>query len=462
MKNTIRFLQLFLLTLLSFTLFLHATISYTPFLLHPYSLSCAFSLLIIFILRKPKPIYLLNYSCYLPPPRLKTTIESAEVFLRRSEKFTNESVEFMRNIFLKSGLGGETYAPAFIADNNPTPSLSSAVEEARDGVFATVDSVLKKSRVDSDLIDVVIVTSGGFSPSPSLSSEVVRRYDLRSDVKTFNLSGMGCSSGVLSIDLAANILRGNRKIQYILVVISESITSNWYSGDNRSMLVTNCIFRVGCAAALLTNDPNRRLSAKAELTHSLRTHHGSDDSSYRAAFQEEDSENITGVSLTKDLIRVAATNLRRHIRTLAPSVLPLSELLHYLYSSGAAVMAATRGETKTYVPDFTKAFEHICIHTGGKAVIEQVSRVLKFDGSVTEPARMTLHRFGNTSSSMVFYEMAYFEAKRRIKSGDRMWMLAFGTGFKVGSLVWRWARDSGEEEDNPWNDCIDKYPVYIN
>ncbi|KAK9906124.1 hypothetical protein M0R45_002859 [Rubus argutus] len=97
--------------------------------------------------------------------------------------------------------------------------------------------------------------------------------------------------------------------------------------------------------------------------------------------------------------------------------------------------------------------------TGGKAVIEQVGRVLRLGDELTEPARMSLHRFGNTSSSLVFYELAYFEAKERVKKGDRVWMLAFGTGFKVGSLVWKSLSDLGQQSDNPWDDCIHNYPL---
>lgn len=221
------------------------------------------------------------------------------------------------------------------------------------------------------------------------------------------------------------------------------------------MLVTNCIFRVGCAAVLITNDPKCRRSAKMELVRTLRTHHGSDDRAYRAAIQEEDDRGNTGIALNKDLIQVAGTNLRQHLQLLGPRVLPIKQLFLYAYS----VLLSRFQASKPVVPDFTTAFEHICIHTGGKAVIEQVGRVLRLGPEVTEPACMTLHRFGNTSSSLVFYELAYFEAKRRVRKGDRLWMLAFGTGFKVGSLVLRSLKDSCMEEDNPWNDCIDRYPV---
>ncbi|XP_076914751.1 3-ketoacyl-CoA synthase 13-like [Bidens hawaiensis] len=410
---------------------------------------------------RPYRVYLVNYSCFQPPPGRKCTYDLANDFLLRDGRFTTpEPVTFMQNIYSKSGLGNDTYGPPFMFEENQTPSLKSALQEAEEGIFSAVNSLLAKTKISSEEIDVVIVTCGSFSPSPSISSLIVNKYNMKPDVKTYNLSGMGCSSGVLSIDMAYRILRGGgRKIKNTLVVITESITLNWYEGEERSMLVTNCIFRVGCAAAMITNNPSRRSTAKMELTHSLRTHHGADDSAYRAAFQEEDNKGITGVSLTKDLIRVAGVNLRQHIKILAPRVLPMSELVRYVYSVVSTAMP--RGELKPLVPDFTTAFDHICVHTGGKAVIEQVGRVLKFGDSVTEPARMTLNRFGNTSSSLVFYELAYFEAKNRVKKGDKMWMIAFGTGFKVGSLVWKWVSDPEPEVDNPWNDSIHNYPLKV-
>nr|XP_043608632.1 3-ketoacyl-CoA synthase 11-like [Erigeron canadensis] len=461
-------LQIIFFTLLSTTFLLHAThpiaIVLIRFLTTNLVITATMTLSITFLLflhfrSRPYPVYLLNYSCFQPPSHRKCTYELANDFVLHQSRFTTpEPVDFMRNIYLKSGLGNETYGPPFMFEKDQTPTMKNALQEAEEGILSAVDSLLLKTLISTEEIDVVIVTCGGFSPSPSLSSLIVNHYKLRSDVKTYNLSGMGCSSGVLSIDLAYRLLRGSgRKIKNALVVITESITLNWYDGEERSMLVGNCIFRVGCAAALITNDPSRRSSSKMELTHCLRTHHGADDSAYHAAFQEEDNKGITGVSLTKDLIRVAGVNLRQHIKILAPRVLPLTQLLGYAYSGVAN--AVSGGQMKPIMPDFTTAFEHICVHTGGKAVIEQVARVMKFSDSVTEPARMSLNRFGNTSSSLVFYELAYFEAKGRVKKGDKMWMLAFGTGFKVGSLVWKWVKDPKPEYDNPWNDSIDRYPV---
>ncbi|XP_058074854.1 3-ketoacyl-CoA synthase 13-like [Magnolia sinica] len=466
--SQIKLLQASVAFLLTLTLILHSLLSQTTLDLlsrllsqnRILVLSCAWCLsitLLCYLSTRPRPVYLLDYALFKPDYDRKCSYEVCEYFVRRSNRFSTVSEEFMRGIYLKSGLGDETYAPPFIFQHDYEAKLKSAVQEAEEGMFSAVDSVLSKTQVDPLAIDIVIVTCGMFSPCPSLSSLIVNRYNLRPDVKTFNLSGMGCSSGVASIDLAAKLLSRNRKIGYALVVVTESISLNWYFGDNRSMLVTNCIFRVGCAASLITNDPGCRGSAKMELTLSLRTHHGADDASYKAAFQEEDANGNVGVALTKDLIRVAGEGLRDHIRTLAPRVLPVWELLMYAYS--VVTCALSRGDGKPIVPDFTTAFEHLCIHTGGKAVIQQVGRLMRLGDEVTEPARMCLHRFGNTSGSLVFYELAYFEAKGRIKRGDRVWMLAFGTGFKVCSLVWKSLQDSYLDDDNPWSDCIHRYPV---
>jgi 3-ketoacyl-CoA synthase len=59
----------------------------------------------------------------------------------------------------------------------------------------------------------------------------------------------------------------------------------------------------------------------------------------------------------------------------------------------------------------------------------------------------------------LWYELAYMEAKERVRRGDRVWQIAFGSGFKCNSAVWRALRTVKRPQRNPWLDCIDKYPV---
>lgn len=54
-----------------------------------------------------------------------------------------------------------------------------------------------------------------------------------------------------------------------------------YLGSERSMLISNTLFRVGGAAILLTNKLNDRHRVKYELEHVVRVHLGADDMAYK-------------------------------------------------------------------------------------------------------------------------------------------------------------------------------------
>ena len=199
-----------------------------------------------------------------------------------------------------------------------------------------------------------------------------------------------------------------------------------------------------------------------ELQDVVRTHTGREDPSFNCVELAPDEEGHLGVSLSKDLIKVAGESLHRNIMALGPRVLPLSEKIIYL-----AVMVARKvlgmKHLKPYVPDFRLAFEHFCIHAGGRAVLDAMEKNLRLLPHHIEPSRMTLHRFGNTSSSSIWYEFAYLEAKGRLRAGDKLWQIAFGSGFKCNSAVWKVMRSLRGKggEGGPWEDCIQEYPVQI-
>ena len=249
---------------------------------------------------------------------------------------------------------------------------------------------------------------------------------------------------------------------YALVVSMENITLNWYWGNNRSMLMSNCLFRMGGAAVLLTNrGGSDRRRAKYQLMHTVRTHHGADDRAYRCVFQEEDETGRVGVALSKDLMAVAGEALKTNITTLGPLALPMSEQILFLASLVARKVFGVRG-LRPYIPDFKMAFEHFCIHAGGRAVLDTIEKNLELSPWHMEPSRMTLNRWGNTSSSSLWYELAYTEAQGRVRRGHRAWQIAFGSGFKCNSAVWRALRSvNPAEETNPWIDEIDRFPVDV-
>ncbi len=56
-------------------------------------------------------------------------------------------------------------------------------------------------------VDILIVNCSLFNPTPSLSAMIVNHFKMKSSVVSYNLSGMGCSAGVISISLAKELLQ---------------------------------------------------------------------------------------------------------------------------------------------------------------------------------------------------------------------------------------------------------------
>ena len=141
-------------------------------------------------------------------------------------------------------------------------------------------------------------------------------------------------------------------------------------------------------------------------------------------------------------------------------LLPYSEQL--LFLANYMLRTIFKVDIVPYVPDFKRAFDHFCIHSGGRAVVAAVETGLKLSPLNVEPSKMTLHRFGNTSASTTWYQFQYLEAKGRMRKGDRIWQIAFGSGFKCNSAVFTALRTTRPfESKNAWTDCILDYPVSI-
>ena len=68
---------------------------------------------------------------------------------------------------------------------------------------------------------------------------------------------------------------------------------------------------------------------------------------------------------------------------------------------------------KDYVPNFKTAFDHFLVHTGGRAVIEEVEKKLRLDPADVQPSKETLFRYGNTCCAAVFYVLTNMEARVR-------------------------------------------------
>ncbi|KAK6926334.1 3-Oxoacyl-[acyl-carrier-protein (ACP)] synthase III, C-terminal [Dillenia turbinata] len=425
---------------------------------HFLPLSCVLLFFALkYFLSKPQPVYLVDFSCLEPPNYCRVPFSSFIEHVSTMDIFDEKSVAFMTKILLASGLGEQTYLPPALHYIPPRTYQNESLKEVRMVLFPVMDDLLSKTKLSPQDIDILIVNCSGFCPSPSLSSIIINKYSMRNDIKSFNLSGMGCSAGALGIDLAQSLFK-THKNSYAIVLSTEILSTGWYSGNERPKLLLNCVFRMGSAAILLTNRKEEKKRSKYRLLKTARTQRAFDDKAYLSAMREEDSDGKTGVTLNRDLLRVAGEVLHSNITIISSSILPYTEMIRHGFS--IIWKKFFDKSSNFYTPNFKSAIQHFCLPTSGKPVVREIGKGLKLSERDMEAALMTLHRFGNQSSSSLWYELAYMEAKERVKKGDKVWQLGMGTGPKCTSLVWVCNRPIlGEFRKGPWANTIGHYPV---
>ncbi|KAL0903876.1 hypothetical protein M5K25_025933 [Dendrobium thyrsiflorum] len=89
---------------------------------------------------------------------------------------------------------------------SPSPNMEASHAEAKLVIFSVVENLLTRTGLRLKDIDILIVNCNLFSPTLSL------RYDHQPlqtphNIHSFNLSGMGCRAGLISIDLARDLLQ---------------------------------------------------------------------------------------------------------------------------------------------------------------------------------------------------------------------------------------------------------------
>jgi len=396
----------------------------------------------VYFLTRARPIYLVDFATYQPQDKNKV---SYKVFMDKtvnSKFFDQEAVSFQEKLLYLTGVGEDAYFPDGILHEPPNMGMASARAEAEEVLTGCLDQLFAKTKVKPVDIDILVVNCSLFNPTPSLAEMVMNKYKMRSSTRVYNLSGMGCSAGVVSMDLARDLLQVHKN-SLAVVISTENITQNWYTGNDKSMLVSNTLFRMGGAAMLLSNRRRDGWKAKYQLRNLVRVHKGANDKSYNAVYQHEDANGKIGVALarSKELMEVAGDALKSNLTILGPMVLPWSEqilfFLNFLKRKYETVVAKSQKRTPAYVPDLKKAFDPFSIHAGGKAIIDGIEQNLKLEQHHVEPSRATLYRYGNTSSSSIWYELNFIELSGRMRKGDKVFQIALGSGFQCNSIVWQ-------------------------
>ncbi|KAG6738866.1 hypothetical protein POTOM_058489 [Populus tomentosa] len=176
---------------------------------------------------------MLSYQCHKAAEDRKLDTGSCAKIVLRNDSLGIEEYKFLSKTMVSSGVGEETYCPRNVIEGREeSASLMDALSDMDDAIFDTLDELLAKTGVSPSEIDIIVASVSLFSPAPSLTARVINRYKMRKDIKAFNLSRMECSASVVvAVDLVKQLFKTYRNSSAI-VVSTESIGPNWYSGKD--------------------------------------------------------------------------------------------------------------------------------------------------------------------------------------------------------------------------------------
>ena len=377
-------------------------------------------------------VRLIAHSTFQPPTSWEVSSQRFERIARGGFKLDAGDVDWTMKLLVSSGIGERSAFPPGISDDPPHTDVRSARAEAEVVIIPSVQRALAAANMSADDVDILIVNCSLFVPTPSLAALIINQLAFRRDVDSYNLGGMGCGAGLVAIHLASSLLQ-SRPLARCLIVSTENITGNIYCGREKAMLISNALFRVGGAAMIMTNRWSDRFCGATARSYRLqwtyRTHCGADDGAYQCVYADIDDNGFSGVRLDRQLVTIAAKAIRTHITDIAVYLLTTQEIIR-------VAVGRLFGATKSSeAPSFSGCGLY-CVHAGGKSVLDGVQRSLSLSDDEMSASRYVLHRYGNVSSASVWYALAHLEEEQRVHRGERVWMLSFGSGFKVASAVW--------------------------
>ncbi|KAJ9526545.1 hypothetical protein QJQ45_017686 [Haematococcus lacustris] len=407
--------------------------------------------------QRAQPVLLVDVNAYLPPAEYKVEWAQAMRQQRETDIYTEEEVQFQERVFARSGLHPQrTYLPPSL---NPRyvgvyrkTGLAEAGVEAQLVLGGALEGLLAKTGLAPRDIDILVTTCSIYCPTPSLASMMINRFKLRADVQSYSLGGMGCSNGVVAVNLVKDLLQARPNSNAVFLT-TEVTTPAFYPGHDKHRLVTNTLFRMGAAAMLMSNKAAAWAGrAKYQLVFNHRVHIGASDEAFSAIHYSPDDQGINGVYLGKNVVTEASRALTKAMWAVGPYVLTPRQKAEFAANWVRRRLLGPQA-VAPYQPRFSGAVQHFLLHAGGAKVLEGLGKALLLSEHDLEPSRAVLRDYGNVSSSTTWYTLSYVETVRGVNKGDKVMQVGVGSGIKCGVNVWKALRDVKEVHE-VWEECV--------
>lgn len=242
-----------------------------------------------------------------------------------------------------------------------------------------------------EITHVIIASCTGYA-APGLDLKLVEQCGLDPSVERTVVGFMGCYAAISALKLARHIVRSEPDAR-VLVVSVELCTLHLQESSDLEQVLTFLVFGDGCAAALVTAEPE---GLALDRFHALVAPQTSDQITW----------NIGDLGFDMFLSGRVPGAIGEALRTGAERILP--------------------GTTP-------EAIDLWAVHPGGRSVLDAVEAAFNLAPSSLAASREVLRRYGNMSSATVLFVLDAL--MRESRPGARGCAMAFGPGLTAETML---------------------------
>lgn len=326
-----------------------------------------------------------------------TTLSQGQVL----ERLGLAGDEFAEGIFARCGVHTRQLN---LSDEFLARTLQGRAAQIEQELLHHSIAAVDRLKVDPASIGTVLSASLYSLGGPTLAHRLVDHYAMDPTTDKYHLTGVGCASGVPLMRLAGQALRDHPD-RHALIVAAESmsgILTRAAPGDHRAKVIGSAIFGDGCAAVLLSADPQ----AEGPMIVASQVHQIPDSlEAVRLEFTGEDGY----LHLARELPELAGAGLQEIVDTF---------LSHHRLSRAA--------------------IDHWIVHPGGRRIIENVQGALELEDQQVASSWDSLASHGNVGTPSIMYVLKAVIERNRPARGERGLMVTVGPGVTVGLMLLNW------------------------
>jgi len=260
------------------------------------------------------------------------------------------------------------------------------------------ERALAQSKTKAREIDAVLISTCTGYLCPGLTSYVIERLGLRSDVVALDLVGQGCGAAIPNLETARNLLASGQCNRALSICV-EICSAAFYLDDDVGVLISACLFGDGAGATVLSPEANGGRRVKWSRSGSLTK------PADREALRFEQKSGMLRNILTPQVPSLAAQSVGA------------------LFDDVTARAGVPKSQINGWI-----------LHPGGRDVLVALRERFKLSGHDVRWSQAVLREYGNMSSPSVLFAL---QAALEDGAPDGLWwMSSFGAGFSCyGALL---------------------------